>query len=61
MGLFNRKKDEQPRTCPGGSPIVARDAPTCDLCGAQLTETAVGVGAAAETTPPLPEGVERYR
>jgi hypothetical protein len=59
MGLFKRKnKDEQPRTCPDCSQIVAADATTCDLCGADLTATP----APAPGTPAMvPGGVERYR
>ena len=62
MGLFNRKKDEQPRTCPQCCQIVARDATTCDLCGADLTAEPATAGATTtrETTP-LGAGVERYR
>ena len=56
MALFKRKKDEQPRTCPDCSQIVAADAATCDLCGATLT-----AAPPQETTPAIPAGVERYR
>ena len=57
MALFKRKnKDEQPRTCPDCCQIVAADATTCDLCGADLTPAP-----AQETTTPVAAGVERYR
>ena len=58
MALFKRKKDEQPRTCPDCSQIIAADATTCDLCGADLTGSAPQQG----TTPQeVAAGIERYR
>ena len=58
MALFKRKnKDEQPRTCPDCCQIVAADATTCDLCGADLTGSAPQQG----TTTPVAAGIERYR
>ena len=55
MGLFKRKKDEQPRTCPECCQIVTADATTCDLCGADLTATA----APAPGTEAVTAGIER--
>ena len=57
MALFKRKnKDEQPRTCPDCSQIVAAGATKCDLCGADLTAAGTET-----TTPSMPAGIERYR
>jgi hypothetical protein len=51
MGLFNRKsKDEQPRTCPECCQIVTATATACDMCGADLTATAMPAAGAAAVT-----------
>jgi len=50
MGLFKRKKDEHPRTCPACCQIVAADATTCDLCGADLTAGAAPAAGPAAAT-----------